>query len=64
MPCPSSPTPHTGFAVRGLATSLPGQPPSLPLGVLHLSSIEGARQRIECLGENRRSVCARLGEHF
>ena len=32
MPCPSSPTPHTGFAVRDLATSLPGQTPSLPLG--------------------------------
>ena len=32
MPSPSSPTPHTGFAVRDLATSLPGQTPSLPLG--------------------------------
>ena len=87
MPCPSSPTldptPHTGFAVRGLATSLPGQTPSLPLGAAldvhrrraaeaggrrgESSSLwQGGKGVIECLGENRRSVCActRLGEHL
>ena len=83
MPCPSSPTPHTGFAVRGLTTSLPGQTPSLPLGAAldvhrrraaeaggrrgESSSLwQGGKGVIECLGENRRSVCActRLGEHL
>ena len=74
MPCPSSPTPHTGFAVRDLATSLPGQTPSLPLGAAldvhrrraaeaggrrgESSSLwQGGKGVIECLGENRRSVC-------
>ena len=76
--------PSLPSAVRGLATSLPGQTPSLPLGAAALdvhrrraaeaggrrgesSSLwQGGKGVTECLGENRRSVCActRLGEHL